>query len=342
MEILLLGGLNVLRDKLQELGHEVVYAPDCGAIPSLTALLLERPKLAALAVRADQAGRWSDGHILAAAKLLQERGRLVLVGTGAERLEGSTLLFSVDTEEAALKLLTRPRGGAAAMAAAKKPDGGGGPVVEREPVFTAQPLKISRSRVLMIDVVGSQPRMGCTTQAIGLWHYFKALGLSPAVVMEESQVRLLAETVSGAKRIDGGCRINGISFITNTQQPYDCYIRDGGFGRRMGHENADAVVLVAGAKPWELSNTMQAARTLQQSRSAVIFSFTGPREVPQLGPLVHNIPAEAAPYMPDPWARLPAMLLIYDRLLRPMLEREPEENLEEEIPCLDEAQETLS
>lgn len=340
MEIVLLGGLSVLHKKLRELGH-TIHAPDCAGVPSLTALLLAKPEVAAMAICANEILRWSDGHILAAAKILQARGRLVLVGSGAEQFAMSTLVFRVDTEEDALRLLTRPRGGAAATAA-KKSGSDGGSTPERQPAFRPLPLKISRSRILMIHVVGSQPRIGCTTQAIALWHYFKAAGMDPAVVMDEANIRLLADTMSGAKRINGGCSINGISFVSDTQQAYDCYIRDFSFGQQPNHGKADAVVLVAGSKPWELPNTMQAVRTLRHPRCAAVFSFTDNAE--QLTPLLRGTPAEVAPYIPDPWLTPPAMLLIYDRLLRSLLERAPiEENLEEELSsCLEEPQETLS
>ena len=162
-----------------------------------------------------------------------------------------------------------------------------------------KPLAISASRILLIDVVGSQPRIGCTTQAIALWHYFHALGADPAVVMAEAQIQQLTATMQVQKKFDGGCVIDGITFVTDTQRSNDCYIRDLG-SVRTSHSDADAVVLVAGVKPWELSYTMQAIRMLKHRNKIAVLSFADAAEVKKLQLLFTNgeIPAAAAEYIP--------------------------------------------
>ena len=330
MEIVLLGGFLSLPNKLRE--KEIICRPLNGTgIHSLTALLLDEPDLCYLVLQAKPVRPWSDCHILAAAKLLQVKGRLILVGTGSTvtRFQGNPLVALAETEDAAFQIISKPK-----AAPPKKADTGGGQQLRR-----MRPLKISASRILLIDVVGSQPRIGCTTQAIALWHYFHALGADPAVVMAEPQIRQLTSTMQVQKKFEGGCVIDGITFVTDTQRSNDCYIRDLGC-TQASHSDADAVVLVAGVKPWELGCTMQAIRTLHHRHKIAVLSFTDPAEVKKLQLLFTNgeIPAAAAEYIPNPWLITAEALLLFDKLLHPVLDQ----HLKEEMPCFGiEPQKTL-
>ena len=124
--------------------------------------------------------------------------------------------------------------------------------------------------------------------------------------------------------------IDGITFVTDTQRANDCYIRDCGCSQ-ISHEDADAVVLVAGVKPWELSFTMQAIRMLKHPHRIAVLSFADPGEAKKLQLLFTNgdIPASAAEYIPNPWIIPVAALFLYDTLLHPMLKK----SLKEETPC---------
>lgn len=347
MNIVLIGTYQALPQMLEEQGHTVQLLAD--HIPSLTALLLEWPDITSIAITGAAAQRWSLGHILAAAKALQGRGRMVLVGPGpelAQSLHASPLVILAEDETEAAKILLRPKGGAAAQAAAPKKAGAGGngaaPQQEQEPSF--KPMKISQGKILMIDVVGTQPRVGATTQAIALWHYLKALGLTPAVVISEAQLQLLARTMSGAKRDGDECVIDKVRFVPDTQRHYDCYIRDMGFGSRVDHRQADAVVIVAGVKPWELSNTIQAMHQAVPGKTAMLLSFATEQSRVELSNVWKDIPMAAAPFMPDPWTAGAAVLLILEKLLRPILEHSLEHSEEmEETQCLEnEVHEILS
>lgn len=329
--IALFGRYALLPDKLKE--SSIAYCNmDGAAIHSLTALLLDRQDICCLVLQAEPVMPWSDGHILAAAKLLQVKGSLILVGTGpaAERLGESPLITLAETEEQAFQMLSRPKAGTKQ----RKVDSSGGITK-----FVQRPLRIPAFKILLIDVIGSQPRIGCTTQAIALWHYFHALGADPAVVMEESQLRQLSSTMQIQKKLDGGCVIEGIPFVTDTQRSHDCYIRDLGC-TQVSHSDADAVVLVAGVKPWELAYTMQAMRSLKHPHKIAVLSFTDASEVQKLQILFKScqFPAAAAEYTPNPWAFAAQALLIYDTLLRPILEQQTEE----ETLCFgDDQQKTL-
>lgn len=324
MEIALFGNLETLAKALEEKGvSSAVF--DAGSTPSLTAMLVAHTDIISVVMCAEELGRWSDGHILAAAKALQSKGRFLILGESAEaeRLKCSPLVICVSSIEDALKLLLRPKGGAAALAAkVTMGETTSAPVAELE--FDARRLKGSESRIYSVAVHGSQPRIGCTTQALGLWHYFKAVGLSSAIVATESQIHLLEETVANAKR-DGDCvTIDGIPFLPEPDKGlHDIYIWD---APNVSCEKLrpDAVLLVAGCKPWELYNTIEAMNHVPQDRTAILLSFATEETTQGLRKEIREkgIEVDIAPYMPDPWAEANASLLrIYDALLRPILER---------------------
>ena len=283
---------------------------------SLTGLLLEEPRITNMVIWADCGGKWSDGHILAAAKLLQRKGRLILVGTGplADRLRQYDMVANTEDPGQLPELLTRgvetpekldDRIPAHSPAAEK--------TVKDEPVGPVRPIRIPDTVVVMIDVLGSQSRIGCSTQAIALYHYCKSLGFDPAVVAPEPVITGMAQVTQPTK-IDGGYRIEGVDFVIDTARAYDCYIRD--LGAAGEPEERSNMVLVAGVKPWELEQTMQAVRGGRGRDMTVMLSFATRRDRDALRPLFGSNAVEMAPWMPDPWHPTNEQLAVYDRLLR--------------------------
>lgn len=332
MEIALFGEFEMLAMTLKGKGVSC-DAYDAASIPSLTAMLAAHADITSIVMRADQLDRWSDGHILAAAKALQSKGRFLIYGNSpeAERLKSSPLVICVSSEADALKLLLRPKGGAAAMAAkATMGETTSSPVAELE--FDARPIKGSDKRTYLIEVVGSQPRIGCTTQAIRLWHYCKTLGLDPAVLVTEGQLNTLYKTVGGEWRPDDSCVIDHVVFSPREDNGFDCYIRDVPFGCYDKETLADAVLLVVGSKPWEVCNSLEMLYRVPGGRTAAIVSFATEKAAQELRDMFGDkvTAIVAAPYIPDPWAGADdALLRLYDMLLRPILEMEAPRELKD-------------
>ena len=182
-------------------------------------------------------------------------------------------------------------------------------------------MRISPGSILVLGVIGSQQRIGCTTQAIGLWHYCKALGLDPAIVAASDQIAQLA-SVMECKQIEEGCVIEGVPFVSSTALAYDCYIVDiGAAAIPEAKKMTDCLVLVAGSKPWELEHTARALRSAKGRDIHVLLSFTSQKDADNLQPLFGGLPYSPVPYMTDPWKSCFEAMLVYDTLLRPVLER---------------------
>lgn len=290
-------------------------------VPSLTGLLLERPEISDIVLTEGVQKNWSMGHILAAAKQLQGRGRLVLMGAGGQL---PALLCAAEDPEALLALLKKPvKPGGSGTA------GGKGPRISREgfsglpepPKMEIRPLSVPPGKMLILGMAGSQRRIGCTTQAVGLWHYCKALGFDPAVVMGRETLARLAAPMDG-QEIPGGYRIEGVPFVADTALRYDCYILDIGVGDiREARKSVDCLVLVAGSKPWELPDTAAALRAAGNGELVVLLSFSCRADGEALAPLFGRRAVAVLPWMPRLWQPSPAAMAIYDKLLRPVLER---------------------
>lgn len=187
-----------------------------------------------------------------------------------------------------------------------------------QPSAAIPKLRIPDHKRVFWNVVGAQPRIGCTTQAIALWHYCRALGFMPAVVMSPAELEVLAGYTGGIPS-ENGYRIQEIPFTTSTQGAFDCFIRDLGSPAEL--PAANATVLVAGCKPWELGNTVAALQRLPRQRLAAILSFSTSEAVRELLPLFGWIPVMASGYLPNPWNVPPPALSYYDRYLRPIAEQ---------------------
>lgn len=185
------------------------------------------------------------------------------------------------------------------------------------------PLVIPDGMLPVIHVVGSQARIGCTTQCLLLYHCFAALGFSPAVVTTLEQITLLAKRMGASVTADGCTCIEGIPFTPSMNCAHDCYIRDCGVIREeiaTEAQESDLCVLVAGAKPWELHATAAALSLMGSARQMLTaFSFCEQdmtKPVQQLLERLHH----SSSFLTVPWHPNPFVSnASYLELLRPAL-----------------------
>lgn len=302
---------------MKKLGQDTqVYAPE--QLPSLTAFLLDDPKIRHLIFLPDAQTGWSMGHILAAAQLLEHKGCIIFLFPQNQDLP--RLIRRAQTLED-LDTLLKP-------GSTDTSSSGGRPAGEPEPApkppEPIRPMQIPAGAVLILSVAGSQQRIGCTTQAVGLWHYCKALGFTPAVVADTASVSRIAGLMK-CRSIPDGYMVGQIPFVTSTAQAYDCYIQDMGVGWNgdpaAACKGSDAVVLVCGTKSWELQDTCYALDRLAAVAPgiSILASFATEADVGSLQGVFGDHPAGAAPWMPSFWEASGAALELYDRLLRPVL-----------------------
>lgn len=292
-------------------------------VPSLTALLFDYPEISGLVIQDSSTAPWSISHVLTAAKHLQRTGPTVLFGAGKlyEQCYDIPLVLTTQRKEEIPCILRRPlpASGGQQLPKVRKPTATQLPPLEMEE--KPRPLNIPPGKLLMLGVIGSQSRIGCTTQAIGLWHYCKQLGFDPAIVVPSDQLTQLT-TVMDCQSIQEGYLIEGIPFVTSTALAYDCYVLDIGAGSiQEGKKMADCLVLVAGSKPWELPNTAASIRATHGKGVHVLLSYTTDKDMKNLQPLFGGLSCAAAPYTPNLWLCSTEAMLIYDKLLRSTLER---------------------
>ena len=332
MEIIVIEDRSSLTKHLQAAGFSVQRF-SYREVPSVTALLLSHTNVCGMVIQDQSSVIWSGAHILAAAKQLSVKGHTVIVGGGklTEQCKSSPLV-SVCTDITPLAdLLKRP--------IKKAPAGKAGLQVKPKPAALTEqkaevpepvkPLKIPADKILFVAVLGSQPRVGCTTQAVGLWHYLKALGFDPAIASSAEQIAQIVGAMHN-EQIEGGYKVEGIPFVTDTALAYDCYILDLGSNVNLEEvkRTADCIILVAGSKPWELQNTAAAARAVRGSKHRILLSFTTKENAEKLMPVFAGELAIAAPWIPDIWDKSPTALQQYEYLLRDLIV----DLLEMEIP----------
>lgn len=314
-------------------------------VPSLTGLLLDHEEISGMVIQDGKIASWSASHVLAAAKQLERNGPTILLGGGTltQQCSNTTLVYAADKNDQLPALLRRrlkTSGGGRILGASVKRAS----TEKAEPVqvnsVKIRPMKVPIGKILMLGVIGSQHRIGCTTQAIGLWHYCTALGFDPAVVSSSEQIAQIA-SVMNCKEIEGGYQIEGIPFVADTALAYDCYILDIGTGSiPEALRITDYLVLVAGSKPWELQHTAAALRAAKGKEMGILLSFTTQKDAHSLQPLFGNQTASIAPWTPELWEPAVEALLIYDTLLRSALENiltmdepmiEPQQGIELEL-----------
>lgn len=289
------------------------------------------PSLSALAIQAEEcktfdavvldcrnACPYSLPHILSAAALFRVSSIRLCVLGGSMKLKTDEWLLHCDgSPELALDGLQKLE------TEEKLPQR----VKRSRPIHESPAIPTIQHRpgaLLMLDVLGSQSRIGCTTQCLQLFHYFSALGFQPAIITTPEQASVLQRLMGGNQAGDA-LLIDGIAFVTSVQSRYDCYIRDAGCideGKAAAAGNADFCVLVAGIKPWELTSTVTALALLRGvSRLFTVVSFGGNESEQQIQALLqkvgHSCPAIAAPWQPNPFT--PTAIQCYEAL-RPILE----------------------
>lgn len=311
-------GTGTLCKYLEEKGLDAAVFQEA-QVPSLMTLLLTMHRsITDMVILPDAQKSWSMGHILSAAKHLQDRGRLVFYEHPGE--VPALISVAKNKEELLRLLLNKP-----AKPGAKVSAGAGGrgqaPMPAPERPLKISPLEIPPERILFLAIAGTQHRIGCTTQAVGLWHYCKALGFDPAVVASQEQIAQIAGAMH-SQEIPGGYQIEGIPFIADAAMAYDCYILDVGTGSiPEALRSADYMVLVAGSKPWELQYTAAALRAVKGQEILILLSFSSQQDANALRPLFGRQNVAVLPWMPELWAPSAAALATYDRLLRPTLEK---------------------
>lgn len=208
-----------------------------------------------------------------------------------------------------------------------------------EQVFTApareaskdRPYQVHRPRllhrhnntILRVAVVGSQSRIGTTTQCLQLYHYFSALGCcDPAIMASKAAIDELASVMSGEEAGNHVIFFEKIPFLTDMQEPFDLYIQDCGLLTQESLAevlNGDLVFLVAGSKPWEIRNTAEALALLREKQKlAVIFSYSTESVVNEFLAGVGDLTALTAPWQPELLQQ--GDMEPYDKALWPMLE----------------------
>lgn len=169
------------------------------------------------------------------------------------------------------------------------------------------PLEIPPGMTLSIAVGGAMPRIGATTQAIGLCHYLKQLGFAPCLFDPERKLldMLLPFYRDETQEHSDHVTIRGISFCTVKHQRFNAYIRDAGViaeETKAVFRTADLSVLVGGTKPWELPALAAAMAGLKDCAAALvtIVTFAGEGDLESVGQYLGTHYA-SAPYAPDIW-----------------------------------------
>lgn len=281
--------------------------------PSLVAVALqqeERKTLDAVLLDCRNGCPYSVPHLLSASSLLRAKEiRLCLLG-GSLQLKTDAWLLSCDGTAAAAAAMLKELPHRQTPQAPDKPQ-------------AIAPMQIRQGTLLMLDILGSQPRIGCTTQCLQLYHYFTALGFSPAIVVTQAQAGVLRQLLGGTQAGDT-LIMEGVPFVTSAQSGFDCFLRDSGCidaGKAAQARNADLCVLVAGVKPWEICHTVDALTLLRDvSQLLLVASFGDGRAKETLQALLqktgHICPVLAAPWQPDPFTATGAGC--YERI-RPIL-----------------------
>lgn len=272
-------------------------------VPSLT-MLIQSENIDSLILVSHAADAWSAPHILTAAALL--KGSLIF-WKSASTLPG---IPCCDESRALLELLRQkesPPANVPSEAATR-------PAPSDTDNWHSTRLDIPPGGMFFLGVAGSQSRIGCTTQAIGLWHYCKSLGFDPAIVMEPSNLKAMAVYME-ASDITGGQMIEGIPFVTSSDLSYDCYIFDLGT-ERTPPKDLDILVCVAGSKPWEIPHTITC---LQSHKEASLFmlSFATAQDLRDLQTsLFKGKRVIAAPYVPALFHASTHAMMVYERTLQ--------------------------
>lgn len=127
-----------------------------------------------------------------------------------------------------------------------------------------------------IAVVGTQPRMGTTTAAMGLCHWLQSVGAA-VCYMEENEnghLPLLARSY-GMEKIGDGWLYEGVQYCRQGQEPEtpaNFIVQDMG-STAIALADADVLALVCGTKPQELPYTAKLKRTQEGNYAYILCPF---------------------------------------------------------------------
>lgn len=131
---------------------------------------------------------------------------------------------------------------------------------------------------VQIAVVGSHPRMGATTAAIGLTRWLLGAGATVCYIEDNpsGHLRLLADVYQMAQ-VDGGYEHEGALYLSHGEpEAVNFIVRDLGSDYRAALpriQAAEVAVLLGGAKPYELPETVAAIREIGPRPLALLLPF---------------------------------------------------------------------
>lgn len=234
------------------------------------------------AVVVEPEGQYSVAHILSANRLAASLGICFVVIDSQSYPKKANLKVILPEERetlfpALLEAVKKPAQKVTASAPSRAP--GQKPAQNSAPQKGLQPLKdVDKLTVPpLITVAGSQHRVGCTTQCFQLYAYCRAVGLRPALLLPSKSIRLLASMVDCQEK-HGVTYISGIPILPDTRTGFNCYIADLGILTEQTQKSVldgTVRVLVSGAKPWEIAETVKALQYLPREQALILLSFCG-------------------------------------------------------------------
>jgi len=186
------------------------------------------------------------------------------------------------------------------------------------------PVTIPPGLVVKVAVAGTMPRVGATTQAFALYHYFKSIGFQPVIHIHDEEMMSILMALYGAVPQESGSYviIRGIPFSAKLCEVFNCYIHDLSVitpNNAPQLASSDIAVLVTGVKPWELTELGGAMAHLKEykpNRLATIASFAGDQDLDSLAEYLGKHYA-AAPYHPDIWSA--GTTAVYQEAILPLV-----------------------
>ena len=139
-----------------------------------------------------------------------------------------------------------------------------------------------------VGFIGSQSRVGTTTQAIQFCKYLQFTGATAAYIEanEHAHIKTLTDLYEDAVEHPDLCmtRLSKLDMYYNRyeiseiyKQPYDYFVFDFGVvdnNSLFSFLEKDIKIVVAGTKPWEIDNTLSVLKIFENKDVQFIFSFT--------------------------------------------------------------------
>lgn len=129
-------------------------------------------------------------------------------------------------------------------------------------------------RNICITLIGSQPRMGTTTAAMGLCHWLAGVGATVCYV-EENESRHLSLLVRsyGMEQHGNGWRYEGVDYWKQKPETaVNFIVRDRGNAGTVPPDT-DVLALICGTKPQELPHTVRLKRMQEGSHAYLLCPF---------------------------------------------------------------------